>query len=368
MQGLKEVSQVIQLEKNQCLHDFEDSQTDIFLMVQGSAELMLQAEDKTYSGPSISAGELFGGLALVRDNRTKIKVTARESVICLKTSVKRLNENAGTKVGAALFKDVINHVKKFNEMIESVEDPSDKASEYGFFMDTDYIKDKAKEEDAAFLMSKKFTCPVCKTVSESLTVRDTKVKMIGQGEFFMGLYEPIEPLWYNLVTCDGCGFTEQMSQFSEPIKYDIEKIREACSNIKEAFQVSYSDCRTLEEVLNGYRMWRLTMEKREMSPRTTARCDLAIYEVLTRAGYAEAAEVYRDQAFDIYKGMFASGILDVNDQQLQQLYLILGKLHEKRGEYQDAKNAYRQSKAIKTDDTKFVELAENYLIDLDDMM
>ena len=88
-----------------------------------------------------------------------------------------------------------------------------------------------------------------------------------------------------------------------------------------------------------------------------------------RAGIEEEAAKYRDMAYDFYQSMFASGILDVNDQQLQQLYLILGKLQEKRGEFKEAKGSYRNAKMMKgVDDPKFAELAEEYLMDIEDMM
>lgn len=367
MNPLQKVATLQQYKKGALIHPFEHLDTTVYMLVSGQAELVIRDGGQEHTGSVIDKGRLFGGLGLVRDNSREIKVTASQDCAALIVQLKVLNAYRikEKEEGSLLFKDVLTRIHQFNQFLTKELEGAVTASLEGFFNQSPYKVLVAPEDEASYIMEKAFTCPVCGHSSKSSVIRGTKLKMIANGDFFVKVYDHIEPLWYNLVTCDNCNFTERAETFENEIKYDTKKFKEKLMAINAQYQVTYSSPRTLEEVINGFVMYKKTMDIRELEDRVKARGLLLMYEVFERAGFEEEANKYRDRAFDFYNGMFASGILDVNDLQLQQLYIILGKLHEKRGETKEAKTAYRNAKMVKTDETKFIDMAEEYLIDLD---
>lgn len=371
MLSLKKVSQTKTADVGTVIHAYGQESTMMYMLLNGEAEISVKEKDKHSEGIALDKGRIFGGLGLVRGNVKMIEVVAKTPCTLLVTSLKKLNDFRveSPEEGTALFKDMLLLVQQFNQfLVEAIESNSDSLPE-GFFQKSDFANNLAPEDEKSYCMTKKFTCPICGHLNESMVVRGTKVKMVDRGEFFMGLFENIEPLWYALVTCESCNYTARHESFEAEIKYNVPKIKEGLEVYSEKLDINYSSPRNLEQVLNGYKMYETTLDVMEVDSRMKAKAYLMTYEVLQRAGYEEEGNVYRDQAYEVYKNMFATGILDVDDLQLQQLYLILGKLHERKEEFSDAKVAFRNAKMIKgLDDDRFTQLAETYMIDLDDKM
>jgi len=370
MELFQQISEVTKYNQGQHIHKLTDDNTRVYMIVTGEAKSIIHVDGSEVVGPLIEPGRLFGGLGLVRDNQKTLEVIAEQPTMLLTTSLRTISEfrEGNPEEGTLLLQDILKRVQQFNAYIETSISKGVSEKSNVFIDHDEFNLINAPEDESSYIMAKSYKCPICRTVTESKVVRGTKIKMTATGDFFMNHYEPIEPLWYGFVTCNGCGFTERHESFNTPVKYDVEKIKDALDKVYTKGGITYSEPRTLKEVVNGYIMYEQTQAIRAVSERVMARGKLIIYEILIRAGFTEQANVYRDEAFEFYSGMFKSGILDVDDLQLQQLYLILGKLHEKREEYDEAKASYRNAKMIKgVEDPKFFELAEEFLIDLDNI-
>jgi len=370
MESFKEVSDVIRVDTGQVIHKPSEDHTKVYMIVAGEAQTIIHKGDAKLMGPRIEPGRLFGGLGLIRDNDKVLEVLATKPTTLLVTSLRQISGYRENKPeeGSRLLQNVLKRVQLFHTYLDQFAKEMSSPKKTIFIEEEAFKGVIAPEDEASYLMTKSFKCPICGGVTEAKVIRGTKIKMTAPGDFFVNYYDHIEPLWYSFVTCTSCGFTERQESFISPIKYDVEAIKKALGQVYVRGQVVYSEPRNLNEVVNGYLMYEQTQLIRKVGDRVIARGKLTIYEILNRAGLTDEAKGYRDQAFDFYSGMFESGILDVNDLQLQQLYLILGKLHEHRGSYEEAKASYRNAKMIKgVEDPKFIELAEEFLIELDDI-
>ena len=77
------------------------------------------------------------------------------------------------------------------------------------------------------------------------------------------------------------------------------------------------------------------------------------------------AEAYYDKAFDRYYKLISKGVVDVDEMQMQQLYIILGKLYERKDMIEEAKEQYKNAKVIfGVTDKRYTNIADSYLINL----
>lgn len=61
-------------------------------------------------------------------------------------------------------------------------------------------------EEKDYLFEKTYTCPVCDTKFKVLAVRVGKAKLVSQDDDLRPRYEGIDPLKYDAILCNNCGF------------------------------------------------------------------------------------------------------------------------------------------------------------------
>ena len=78
------------------------------------------------------------------------------------------------------------------------------------------------------LFDKKYTCPICDNNFTAKTVRTGKARMIRTDMDLRNVYEGIEPLKYDIILCQKCGYAA-LARFFDSVtsvqhKYISEKI------------------------------------------------------------------------------------------------------------------------------------------------
>ena len=78
------------------------------------------------------------------------------------------------------------------------------------------------------LFDKKYTCPICESKFTAKTVRTGKARMIRTDMDLRNVYEGIEPLKYDIILCQKCGYAA-LARFFDTVtsvqhKYISEKI------------------------------------------------------------------------------------------------------------------------------------------------
>jgi len=90
---------------------------------------------------------------------------------------------------------------------------------------------KSAKEEAAYqfnidnyVYAKKYICPVCGYNFTAFTVRDSKIR-IESTEFDLRLKcSPIEPMLYNVIVCEGCGYSAVTKAFNKVSRRQSEMI------------------------------------------------------------------------------------------------------------------------------------------------
>lgn len=108
-----------------------------------------------------------------------------------------------------------------------------------------------REED--FLYDKSWTCPICGNGFKELTVRSSKIRLLGSDPDLRPRYEQLELLKYDIVLCPSCGYTALGRFFDSVTQVQAKHIREGiCA--KFTAQVEKKSVYSYDEALWRYRM------------------------------------------------------------------------------------------------------------------
>lgn len=375
MEALIKVSTPMKYAQGSKVCTYDGDQSMMYIIAAG--QLCVMTEDQgehNYEKLILSKGEFFGGLGLVAGGKKVIEAVALSEAVVLETSMERVKEyKTANTDGGLLYVELMKMYNVFSQKIKAaiIEGGGDGGSAEveaaGAYLSIESVTTNKLQH--TMVLMKSFKCPICAEEFQSHSVRETKLQIDKRGDFFMNEFKDIDPLWYDIIVCPECGYAEKVSEFAKPIKYNVAKIKKAMSDYKEAMGVAYSDYRTSLEVSKAFHLYEKCLIEKDVNEKAMARGALTSYEFFRRLGDEVKSAEYRDKAFGYYKGMFKSGILDVTDSQMQQLYIIIGKLHEHREEYEEAKGEYRNAKMLRGDvDPKYAELAEDFLMDLEDLI
>ena len=81
-------------------------------------------------------------------------------------------------------------------------------------------------DETDFLFQKSYVCPVCDSKFKVPAVRAGRAKLIGQDEDLRPRYEGIDPIKYDAILCNNCGFAAITRSFTNMTSHQMKCIRE----------------------------------------------------------------------------------------------------------------------------------------------
>lgn len=376
MDILKKISRIHRLNIGDVLLDLEGNHSDMFVVIDGLLRIDIHNTNSFNKAAemNVTKGAFFGGLELLEHTLRVISVTAEKPSVVMHIPYKQVEEYRRylRHEGEAFYESLYQKVERFNEVLRSVEleyirkiyQPK-KFGDHSFFYDPKLAEVSAGVLGSEYVLMKKFRCPVCLKEFETEAIRTSRLRLIQRGDFFVSEYRGVEPLWFDIVICPSCHYPERIEHFEEDWNLDIEKVFKVLLDIKANIMFSYSKSRTAQEVINAYMIYEKCLEAKGAHASVVAKSSLLIAEVFHRIEFDEMAEVYYEKAFGRYKTMIDAGVLDVDDFQMQQLYIILGKLYERRGMKDEAIDQYKKAKMMYyVSDKRYTNIAESHLFNL----
>lgn len=83
-----------------------------------------------------------------------------------------------------------------------------------------------EEREAEVLFDKRFTCPVCDMAFSTKCVRAGKIKIMDKDVDLRPIYEFMDPLKYDVITCDKCGYSSLSRYFGKLSTRQMKTIKE----------------------------------------------------------------------------------------------------------------------------------------------
>jgi len=121
------------------------------------------------------------------------------------------------------------------------------------------IKEEPKKEKEPkllniddFIYEKSYVCPVCNFHFKSCTLRYGKVRIKSIEFDLRPIYTSIEPMFYDIVLCEGCGYATAAEGFDKVSKKEAEKV---LSEITPQFRpIPYPKEPTIEMAIDRYKL------------------------------------------------------------------------------------------------------------------
>ena len=108
-----------------------------------------------------------------------------------------------------------------------------------------------KEED--YLFDKSYECPVCYQKIKERTMRVGKAKLLKTDMDLRPVYENIEPLKYDVIVCQCCGYAVLSRYFMGLTPSQIKAVKDAISISFKPYEVK-KETYTYEEALERYKL------------------------------------------------------------------------------------------------------------------
>lgn len=376
MDILKKISRIHRCSAGELVKAREENSSDMYIVIDGVLNMQIfdQRTGNDVAEMNISKGAFFGGLALLAHANRYIEVTAEQAAIVMHIPFKQVEEYRRflREEGERFYESLFAKVEKFGEMLRSVEleyirkmyHPR-KLGNHTFYDDPRLNNRTLDVINSNYVLKRKFKCPVCMNEFETDTVRTSRLRLTKRGDYFINEYRDVEPLWFDIVVCPSCYYPERIDKFEWPVNVDLDVLYKSLLDIKSNIMFSYSKNRTAREVANAFMMYEKTIAVKQADVKERARCSVLIAELFRRLNFDEEANCYYEKAFDGYKEMIDAGVLDVDDMQMQQLYIILGKLYERKGMEGEAVLQYKNAKMMfHVQDKRYTNIAESYLLNL----
>lgn len=376
MDLLQKISIIETYEPGAIVVDRNTLDTNMYIVLEGQVTLSVHAmkNEACVASRDLNKGAFFGGMGLTDSMNRFITCQAKLSSSVMLISMKRVEEQRlfDRVNGEALYCNLLEKAEGFNDQVREIEletirenHANKKKRKYTFLFNTPYGGVTINDKVNPYLLKRTLKCPVCRKSLETDTIRTSKLLLKSKGEYFINEYKDVEPLWLDMVVCPHCYYAERLHQFEKLTCSDIQGLYTLLLDIKSSMIFRYSAPRSAEQVINAYMIYEKCLRVKNVDPKVKAKGAILMAELYRRLGSRELAQVYYDKAFNYYHQLIEAGVVDVDEMQMQQLYIILGKLYERQGKYEEAKAQYKNAKVIfGVADKRYTNIADSYLLDL----
>jgi uncharacterized protein (DUF2225 family) len=194
------------------------------------------------------------------------------------------------------------------------------------------IKETPKLTDN--LYDKSYTCPVCGAEIKAKSVKNGKTRLISKDSDLMPVYEPINPLYYDVVLCHSCGYAG-LAKFFDRIKQ--EQALMVKSVITPKFRPkAYPDIYDADIAIERFKLALLNsvVKKSRMSER--AYTCLKIAWVYRQKNDSENELKFLEQALVGFKEAFTKEAFPICGMDTYTLAYLMGELSRRLGNNEEA--------------------------------
>lgn len=192
--------------------------------------------------------------------------------------------------------------------------------------------------------SKEITCPVCKKVFSYQVARESKLRMIETDGDLRVNYEPIDPIYYDVIVCTYCGYSRLSSMFSNI--HAVGK-QEVLKKITPSYMpYTYGDEYSASDAIHRYKLALITKRVLEEEDSEMAFLCLRLAWVYRDLYETEEEENYIRFARDGFFKAYESEDMPIFGMDLETLTYLIGELSRRLGEYEMATQMF--SRVIQT--------------------
>ena len=219
-----------------------------------------------------------------------------------------------------------------------------------------------ENQDAACLMSKTITCPVCGTPFTAISVRQSKLIVEKTESDMRQRYKGVEPYYYEVLTCPNCFYSAVQETFEKPERRRQDVLREL-SGIAGSLRQIYTSLSESEAVFARYY---LALRCAPLAFGRPQYVSAKLYYILSRLyqdaenGEMEAASARR--ALEAFRDAYEKERLA--PKQEQQACVLIGELYLKQNALKDAVTYFSKVRENAEKTSALRRHAENRIYDI----
>lgn len=196
----------------------------------------------------------------------------------------------------------------------------------------------APETDKNFYYEKEVSCPICKGTFKTKIPRMTKLRLERRDNDLREVYADFNPLWYAIRTCPFCYFSDNHGDFDKYHRLSenaLKPYHAKAAQLQGRFILPPAEPLSIDRVLAGYYLALYFKEEKE-NPLAIAKLYMSLSWLYQDVGDEEWYERSWQKAFEYYQKAYYNSSVKLKPEHEQQLCLILGELHLRRGERKEA--------------------------------
>ncbi len=207
-----------------------------------------------------------------------------------------------------------------------------------------YNKDEGKENDTPaakdessildYIYDKSYTCPVCGNEVKARTVKVGKARNVSKDTDLMPRYENINPLFYDVVLCQNCGYAA-LSRYFEKLKHDQALLIK--STITQKFRAKvYPDLYDEDVAIERYKLALLNAVVKNSKLSEKAFICLKLSWMYRLKEDNENELKFSEQALTGFKEAFTKESFPICGMDTYTLVYLLGELSRRIGDNESA--------------------------------
>ncbi|MDR1067398.1 MAG: DUF2225 domain-containing protein [Clostridiales bacterium] len=150
-------------------------------------------------------------------------------------------------------------------------------------------------DTSSYVYKKQFTCPVCSAEFVAILARTGKMRLNHVEYDLRPVYDYFEPLFYDVIICDKCGYAALSQQFYKIMDSQAELIQKQISNkFKSSGQTSEFTAETAEQ---RFKMAVLCAKIKKAPAGEIAYLCLKLGWIFKISGDAENERLFKEQAY-----------------------------------------------------------------------
>lgn len=194
------------------------------------------------------------------------------------------------------------------------------------------VKEKTEVD---YLFNTEVECPVCHYNSSVKKIRRSALRLQSRDTDSMPIYQHINPLFYDILLCNHCGYAASVSDFSQPLsKSEVELILKNISCKWRAKE--YPSLYDADIAVERFKLALLSATVRKAQTMDIVMLCLKLGWVYRTKEDADNEVKFLNQALSGLKSVFDKGPFPVAGMDESSLAFLIGELSRRVGNHQDA--------------------------------
>lgn len=195
---------------------------------------------------------------------------------------------------------------------------------------------------------KEMVCPVCAGKFMSENVRQNKLSQVHIDEDFHTHFEPISPLYYSVVVCPDCFYSERRQNFEEIKGKPLTAVKSGTSALKRLSSgFNFRLIRTFELAVKSFELGALTAQLKGESSDVIGGMYLRASWTCREAGDEKLEAAYLKKTLEYYEKAYMNEATEFGQLGTCGFQYMMGEIYRRLGNLEKALELYMRSVANK---------------------